>query len=98
VLRFYCNQQESNRNFKFKPTREIFEKFKFGLDIQMNLWYVVVLEKELILCQQGNYLLTATLSKGRITDGAVWYGIWMSKANGKGKAFRVQQKRKSIRK
>lgn len=40
----------------------IFEKFKFGLDIQMNLWYVVVLEKGLILCQQGNYLLTVTLA------------------------------------
>jgi len=24
----------------------IFEKFKFGLDIEINLWYVVVLEKE----------------------------------------------------
>jgi hypothetical protein len=75
----------------------IFEKFKFGLDIQMNLWYVVVLEKELILCQQGNYLLTAMLSKGRITVGAVLFGIWMSKANGKGRAFPVQQKPKSTR-
>lgn len=36
----------SNRNFKFKPTREIFESLKFGLDIQTHLWYVVVLEKE----------------------------------------------------
>ena len=76
----------------------IFEKFKFGLDIQMNLWYVVVLEKELILCQQGNYLLTATLSKGRIVVEAVLFGIWMSKANGKGRAFQVRQKPKSTRK
>jgi AraC-like DNA-binding protein len=44
VLRFYCNQQESNRNSKLKPTQAIFKKFRFGLDIQMNLWYVVVLE------------------------------------------------------
>lgn len=51
-----------------------------------------------MLCQQENYLLTAMLSGGRTTVGAVLYGIWMSKANGKGKAFRVQQKRKSIRK
>lgn len=46
VLRFYCIQQESDRNIKFKPTREIFESLKFGLDIQTHLWYVVVLEKE----------------------------------------------------
>ena len=41
----------------------------------MNLWYVVVLEKELILCQQGNYLLTATLSRGQTNrwGGVVWY-------------------------
>ena len=76
----------------------IFEKFKLGLDIQTHLWYVVVLEKELILCQQGNYLQTATLSKGRIVVGAVLFGIWMKAVSVKEKAFRVQQKRKSIRK
>lgn len=46
VLRFCCIQQESNRNFELNPTQAIFEKFRFGLDIQINLWYVVVLEKE----------------------------------------------------
>nr|DAV66660.1 MAG TPA: hypothetical protein [Caudoviricetes sp.] len=46
MLRFCCNQQESNRNFKFKPTREVFESLKFCLDIQTHLWYVVVLKKE----------------------------------------------------
>ena len=40
-----------------------------------------------MLCQQENYLLTAMLSGGRTTVGAVLYGIWMSKANGKGKSF-----------
>ena len=64
----------------------------------MNLWYVVVLEKELILCEQGNYLLTATLSKGRIVVGAVLYGIWTKAANEKEKASQARQKPKSIRK
>ena len=76
----------------------IFEKFKFGLDIQTYLWYVVVLEKELILCQQENYLQTAMLSKGRIIVGVVLFGIWTSKANAKEKASQVQQKPKSTRK
>lgn len=31
---------------QIKTMWAIFEKFKFGLDIQINLWYVVVLEKE----------------------------------------------------
>ena len=46
MLRFYCIQQGSNRNFELNPTQEIFESLKFGLDIQIDLWYVVVLEKE----------------------------------------------------
>ncbi len=85
------------RNFELKPTRTIFESLKFDLDIQTHLWYVVVLEKELMLCQQGNYLQTVTLSRGQTTVGAVLYGIWMKAVSVKERAFQVRQKPKLIR-
>jgi hypothetical protein len=97
VLRFYCIQQESNRKQQIKTMWAIFEKFKFGLDIQIDLWYVVVLEKELILCQQGNYLQTATHSRERTTAGVVLFGIWMKAVSVKEKAFQVRQRLRSTR-
>lgn len=75
VLRFYCNQQESNRNFKLNATQTIFEKFRFGLDIQTYLWYVVVLEKGLIFMSTRKLLTNGNAFKR--TDnrwgGVVWY-------------------------
>lgn len=75
VLRSYCIQQESNRNFKLNATQTIFEKFRFGLDIQTYLWYVVVLEKGLIFMSTRKLLTNGNAFKR--TDnrwgGVVWY-------------------------
>lgn len=75
VLLFYYIWQESNRNLRLKPTQAIFESFKFGLDIEMNLWYVVVLEKELISMSTRKLLTNGNAFKR--TDnrwgGVVWY-------------------------
>lgn len=75
MLWFYCIHQESNRNSKLKPTRTIFESFKFGLDIQTHLWYVIVLEKELISMSTRKLLTNGNAFKR--TDnrwgGVVWY-------------------------
>lgn len=53
----------------------IFESFKFGLDIQTHLWYVVVLEKELIFMSTRKLLTNGNTFKR--TDnrwgGVVWY-------------------------
>lgn len=81
-----------------KTDTDGFEKLKFGLDIQINLWYVVVLERRLDVMSTRKLLTNGNAF--RRTDnrwgGVVWY--MDEQGERKRKSFRVQQKRKSIRK